>query len=73
MIDAFAGRIYPTEHQPSSAILAFRKMLKRTREYGHEDDYSIPVGSRFHPERAAIWEPSAPVSTTEEWMLPHAS
>ncbi|PYJ03255.1 MAG: hypothetical protein DMF00_00700 [Verrucomicrobia bacterium] len=69
MIDAFAGRVYPSEHQPSPAILAFRKMLKRTREYEHEDDYSIPVGSRFHPERAAIWEPNSPISTTEEWSV----
>ena len=68
MIDAFAGRVYETEHQPSRAILAFRKMLGRTREYEHEDDYSIPIGSRFHPERAAIWEPNSPLPTTEEWM-----
>ena len=68
MIDAFAGRVYETEHQPSRAILAFRKMLARTREYEHEDDYSIPIGSRFHPERAAIWEPDSPFPTTEEWM-----
>ncbi len=68
MIDAFAGRVYETEHQPSRAILAFRKMLARTREYEHEDDYSIPIGSRFHPERAAIWEPNSPLPTTEEWM-----
>ena len=31
MIDAFAGRVYETEHQPSRAILAFRKMPGRTR------------------------------------------
>jgi len=66
--DAFAGRIYPTEHQPSRAIVSFRTMLKRTRNYEHADDYSIPIGSRFHPERAAVWEPSSPVATTEEWM-----
>jgi len=68
MIDAFAGRVYETEHQPSRAILAFRKMLGRTREYEHEDDYSIPIGSRFHSERAAIWEPNSALPTTEEWM-----
>ncbi len=67
MTDAFAGRIYPTEHQPSPAVLAFRKMLKRTREYD-QDDYSVPIGSRFHPERAALWEPNSPVATTEQWM-----
>src|SRR5438876_711755 len=66
--DAFAGRIYETEHQPSRAILSFRKLLKRTRDYEHEDDYSIPIGSRFHPERAALWEPNSPLGTTEEWM-----
>jgi flavin-dependent dehydrogenase len=68
MIDAFAGRVYETEHQPSRAILAFPKMLARTREYENEDDYSIPIGSRFHPERAAIWEPNSPFPTTEDWM-----
>jgi len=73
LIDAFAGRVYESEHQPSPAIFTFRKMLKRTREYEHEDDYSIPVGSRFHPERAAIWEPNSPLSNTEEWMLAHSS
>jgi 1H-pyrrole-2-carbonyl-[peptidyl-carrier protein] brominase len=68
LIDAFAGRVYETERQPSTAILTFRKMLKRTRDYEHEDDYSIPIGSRFHPERAALWEPNSRLGTTEEWM-----
>src|SRR6266700_1395377 len=67
LTDAFAGRIYPTEQQPSQAVLGFRKMLKRTREYD-QDDYSVPIGSRFHPERAALWEPNSPISTTEEWL-----
>jgi flavin-dependent dehydrogenase len=69
LTDAFAGRIYEVERQPSPAILVFRKMLKRTREYNH-DDYSVPIGSRFHPERAALWEPNSPVATTEKWMGP---
>ncbi len=69
LIDAFAGRVYETERQPSQAILNCRKLLKRTREYEHEDDYSMPIGSRFHPERAALWEPNSPISTTEEWMV----
>jgi len=73
LIDVFAGRVYESEHQPSPAMLKFRKMLKRTRDYEHEDDYSIPIGSRFHPERAALWEPNSPLSTTEEWMLAHSS
>lgn len=68
LTDAFAGRVYETEHQPSKAILQFRKLLKRERDYSHEDDYSIPIGSRYHPERAALWAPDSPVETTEEWM-----
>src|SRR5947209_4978123 len=67
LTDAFSSRIYPTEHQPSPAVRAFRKILKRTREYD-QDDYSVPIGSRFHPERAALWEPNSPVATTEQWM-----
>jgi len=65
--------VYPSEHQPSQAILTFRKMLNRTRDYEHEDDYSIPIGSRFHPERAPIWEPNSPLPATEEWMFAHSS
>ncbi len=67
MTDAFAGRIYESEHQPSRAIMSFRKLLKRTREYD-ADDYSIPIGSRYHPERAPLWEPDSPVETTEGWI-----
>jgi flavin-dependent dehydrogenase len=52
MIDVFAGRIY--ENQPSEAVLAFRKLLKRERSYD-SDDYSVPIGSRYHAERAPIW------------------
>lgn len=57
---------FESEHQPSPAILIFRKMLKRERDYDHPDDYSIPIGSRYHPERAALWEPNSPVSGTEQ-------
>ncbi len=53
MIDVFAGRIY--ERQPSPAATAFRKLLKRERSYDSEDIYSLPIGSRYHPERAPIW------------------
>src|SRR5256886_3282181 len=67
LTDAFAGRIYPSEHQPSPAVVAFRKMLKRTLEYD-QDDQSVPIGSRFHEERAALWVPNSPVATTEQWM-----
>lgn len=52
MIDIFAGRIY--ENQPSDAVIAFRKLLKRERTYD-SDIYSVPIGSRYHEERAPIW------------------
>lgn len=67
MTDAFAGRIYQHERQPSPSILSFRKLLKRTREYD-ADDYSIPIGSRYHSERAPLWAPDSPVEGTEEWI-----
>lgn len=68
LTDAFAGRVYETEHQPSKAIMQFRKLLKRERDYSHADDYSIPIGSRYHPERAPLWAPDSPVEGTEEWL-----
>jgi 1H-pyrrole-2-carbonyl-[peptidyl-carrier protein] brominase len=68
LTDAFAGRVYETEHQPSNAILQFRKLLNRERDYAHADDYSVPIGSRYHPERAPLWAPDSPVDSTEEWL-----
>ncbi len=70
--DMFATRIY--DHQPSPALDAFRKLLKREglREasYETEDLYSVPIGSRFHPERAPIWETNSPIQSTEDWLGP---
>jgi 1H-pyrrole-2-carbonyl-[peptidyl-carrier protein] brominase len=70
--DMFATRIY--DHQPSPALDAFRKLLNREgvreKSYETEDLYSVPIGSRFHPERAAIWETNSPVQSTEEWLGP---
>ena len=40
--------------QPSEAVTAFRKLLKRERTYD-SDIYSMPIGSRYHAERAPIW------------------
>lgn len=72
MTDMFAGRIYQHERQPSPGLLAFRKLLKRENErelsYESEDLYSIPIGSRYHPERAPIWENNSFVGTTEKWI-----
>lgn len=74
MTDMFAGRIYGHERQPSPALFAFRELLKREgqreRSYESEDLYSIPIGSRYHPERAPLWNVGSQVETTEEWMGP---
>jgi flavin-dependent dehydrogenase len=70
--DMFAGRIY--ERQPSAGIVQIRKQLgrheERDRSYEMGDLYSTPIGSRYHPERAAIWEPNSPIQSTEDWMGP---
>jgi flavin-dependent dehydrogenase len=70
--DMFATRIY--DHQPSPALDEFRKLLGREglreKSYETEDLYSVPIGSRFHPERAAIWEANSEVETTEKWLGP---
>ena len=72
MIDTFAGRIYQHESQSSAAIQGFRKLLgragEREKSYETKDLYSIPIGSRYHPERARIWESDSPIKTTETWM-----
>ena len=68
----FATRIY--DHQPSPALDEFRKLLNREglreKSYESEDLYSVPIGSRFHPERAAIWETNSPIQSTEKWLGP---
>ena len=74
MTDMFAGRIYGHERQPTPALHSFRKLLNREgeqeRSYESSDLYSIPIGSRYHPERVAIWEVNSPVETTEKWLGP---
>ena len=73
--DMFAGRIY--ERQPSTGIVEIRKLLKRheecERSYEKQDLYSSPIGSRYHPERAPLWEANSPIQSTEEWMGPRRS
>jgi flavin-dependent dehydrogenase len=70
MTDVLAGRVY--ERQPSPLVAVFRRMLgrEREREAMGEDASSVPVGSRFHPERAGLWEANSPVSSTEAWLGP---
>ncbi len=72
MIDAFAGRIYgdnrANEHF-GRALAAFRRLLRRERSYDGDGEYSVPIGSRFHPERAPLWNAELDaVATTERWM-----
>jgi hypothetical protein len=31
--------------------------------------YSVPIGSRFRPERAPLWHPDSLVPGTEKWIL----
>ncbi len=60
LTDTFAGRVYEHEHQPNVAIRDFRRLLGREEErelsYLNGSAYSIPIGSRYHPERAPLWE-----------------
>jgi len=67
IIDMFAGRNEGGDGQVGGALGAFRKLLGRERSYA--DDYSVPIGSRYHPERAALWNSVLDsVETTEHWM-----
>lgn len=74
MTDMFAGRIYDHERQPSVGMAAIRKLLgregERERSYESEDLYSIPIGSRYHPERAPLWDANSAVESTEAWLGP---
>lgn len=71
MVDVFSGRIYEgmLHKGRDEAMVAFRKLLKRERAYDDQTLFSIPIGSRFHPERAALWNSElASVETTERWI-----
>jgi flavin-dependent dehydrogenase len=68
VIDIFAGRVFDVA-TPSAAMMACRELLKRERVYQAGGDYSVPIGSRYKPERAAIWNAELDrVATTESWM-----
>ncbi len=71
MIDVFSGRIY--DHLPNKglpeAMVRFRKLLGRERNYDDPDTFSVPIGSRFLPERAPLWNSTLDsVETTERWI-----
>jgi flavin-dependent dehydrogenase len=70
LTDIFAGRTHTG--QPSTGTTAIRRLLRREsereRSYEREDEYSVPIGSRFHPELAPIWTGRSEMKTTEAWM-----
>lgn len=69
MVDAFSGRIYPEDGQPSVAVKGFRKLLGRERHYNGDGLWSMPIGSRFDPARAPLWDSTLDsVETTERWL-----
>jgi 1H-pyrrole-2-carbonyl-[peptidyl-carrier protein] brominase len=71
IIDCFAGRIYSgmPNDDLDGALAAFRKLLGRERVYDDEGLFSVPIGSRYHPERAPLWNSELDsVETTERWM-----
>ena len=69
--EEFLGRKITDVFAPEMAALHM-KYLNHVFETGQETtyEYSMPIGSRFHPERAAIWQVNAPVESTERWMGP---
>ncbi len=75
LVDVFAGRIYDgmpvaDRHQ---ALAAFAKLLKRDRVYDESGEFSIPIGSRFHAERAPLWNSQlTDIESTERWLADSA-
>ena len=71
LIDVFAGRIFDgMPHKGrDEALAAFRRILNRDRAYGDANLVSMPVGSRYDPDRAPLWNSALDsVETTERWM-----
>jgi len=72
LTDVFAGRIYDDMMQDpifDTALGDFRRLLKRERTYDDEGLYSVPIGSRFHPERARLWNSTlSDFESTEAWL-----
>lgn len=59
IVDMFAGRVYDMEE--CAALKSMRGLIKRERSYPEVVDLKAqPVGSRYHPERAAFWDNESP-------------
>jgi len=75
LVDVFAGRIYdgmPVADR-TQAVAAFSKLLKRDRVYDESGEFSIPIGSRFHAERAPLWNSQlTDIESTERWLADSA-
>lgn len=71
VLDMFAGRVYdgmPVADR-DEALEVFRRLLKRERNYDETGEYSIPIGSRYHPERAPLWNTElTDIESTERWL-----
>ena len=72
ILDLFAGRIYPGMRSIDRTNLldTFSRLLKRERTYDDMGEFSIPIGSRYHPERAPLWNSTlgGDIETTERWL-----
>lgn len=71
VLDMFAGRIY--DGQPvadrDEALAVFGELLGRKRVYDDSGEFSIPYGSRYHPERAPLWNSQlTDIESTEKWL-----
>ena len=71
VLDMFSGRVYdgmPVADR-DEALSVFRRLLGRERTYDDDGEYSIPIGSRYHPERAPLWNSNlTDIESTEKWL-----
>ena len=71
VLDMFSGRVYdgmPVADR-DEALSVFRRLLGRERTYDETGEYSIPIGSRYHPERAPLWNSNlTDIESTEKWL-----
>lgn len=72
ILDLFAGRIYEGMRftDRSTLLDTFSRLLNRERVYDDMGEFSIPIGSRYHPERAPLWNSTlgGDIETTEKWL-----
>jgi flavin-dependent dehydrogenase len=65
----FSFGLYVAIKGRDEAVAAFRNLLERERVYDEEGLYSVPIGSRYHEERAPLWNSALDsVEPTETWI-----